>query len=201
MADEPQAAPPRRRMSLALKHTLEFGPIVVFFAALLASDIFTATAVLMVTMTLAAGIAWIIEGRVSTLILLGTVAALGFGSLTLLLHDETFIKIRPSIWFSTLALLLIGGLAFGRLFLRSLFEYAFRIDDAGWRKLTWRMAGFFLALSVANYVVAATFSLDTWATYKVFGVPVLTVVFMMAQTPLLLKHQLPESEAAGTEGD
>lgn len=192
MADEPQAAPPRRRMSLALKHTLEFGPIVVFFAALLASDIFTATAVLMVTMTLAAGIAWIIEGRVSTLILLGTVAALGFGSLTLLLHDETFIKIRPSIWFSTLALLLIGGLAFGRLFLRSLFEYAFRIDDAGWRKLTWRMAGFFLVLALANHLMWTNFSAETWAAYKLFAVPALMMVFMMAQAPLLIRHQLPE---------
>ena len=91
MADEPQAAPPRRRsQSLALKHTLEFGPIVVFFAALLASDIFTATAVLMVTMTLAAGIAWIIEGpRLDADPAPARSPALGFGSLTLLLHDET----------------------------------------------------------------------------------------------------------------
>ena len=194
MADDPTAAPvpARRRMSLTLKHTLEFGPVVVFFFTLLASDIFTATAVLMGLMTLAAGTAWAIEGRVSTLILLGTVAALGFGSLTLLLHDETFIKIRPSIWFSLLSVLLVGGLAFGRLFLRSLFEYAFRIDDSGWRKLTWRMAGFFLLLALANHLMWTNFSAETWAAYKLFAVPVLMMAFMLAQTPLLMRHQLPE---------
>ena len=193
------AAP--RRMKPLLRHALEFGPVLIFFGVMQLTDVFVATGVLMALMTLSALTAYLIERRISGLILFGLVTVLAFGTLTLVLHDEDFIKIRPSIYFATLAAVLVFGMFVGRVFLKSLFEYAFQIDDRGLGKLTWRMAGFFLALSVANYVVAATFSLDTWATYKVFGVPVLTVVFMMAQTPLLLKHQLPESEAAGTEGD
>lgn len=193
--------PPPRRMKPALRHTLEFGPVLVFFGVMQLTDIFTATGVLMVLMTLSALTAYIIERRVSGLILFGLVTVLAFGTLTLVLHDEGFIKIRPSIYFATLAAVLAVGMFIGRIFLKSLFEYAFQIDDDGWRKLSWRMAGFFFVLAVANYVVASNFSLDSWATYKVFGVPVLTVIFMMAQTPLLLKHQLPEDQTAERNPD
>lgn len=187
-----EAPATRRRMQPWLRHSLEFGPVIVFFGVMQLTDIFVATGVLMALMTLAAGTAWAIEGRISGLILFGLVTVLAFGTLTLVLHDEEFIKIRPSIYFTTLAGVLLIGLAIGRLFLQSLFEYAFRIDENGWRKLTWRMAGFFLVLALANYFVSRYFSLDTWATYKVFGVPVLMVLFMMAQTPLLMKHALPD---------
>ncbi len=195
---EPNAAPApgRRRMKPWLRHSLEFGPVLIFFAVMQLTDIFVATGVLMVLMTLSALTAWIIEGRVSGLILFGLVTVLAFGTLTLALHDEGFIKIRPSIYFSTLTAVLVFGLVLGRVFLKSLFEYAFQIDDDGWRKLTWRMAGFFAFLAIANYVVAESFSLDTWATYKVFGVPVLMVVFMMAQAPLLMRHELPSEKTA-----
>lgn len=187
--------PARRRMKPLLRHALEFGPVIVFFVVMQLTDIFVATGVLMGLMTAAAATAWAIEGRVSGLILFGLVTVLAFGTLTLVLHDEGFIKIRPSIYFTTLAGVLLVGLAIGRLFLQSLFEYAFKIDQAGWRKLTWRMAGFFLTLALANWLVAENFSLDTWASYKVFAVPVLMVVFMMAQTPLLMKHELKDDEA------
>lgn len=192
-------AKPRRRMPLWLKHTLEFGPVAVFFLVLVTTDIFIATATLMVLMTISAVTAYAIEGRVSTLILLGLIAALVFGSLTLIFRDETFIKIRPSIWFGALATLLVGGLAIGRLFLKSLFEYAFQIDEAGWRKLTWRIAGFFVFLAIANHIMWTNFSDETWAAYKLFAVPVLMIAFMMAQTPLLLKHQVePPNGDGGT---
>lgn len=201
MSDAAPEPKPHRRMKPLLRHGLEFGPVLIFFAVMQFTDVFFATGVLMVLMTLAAATAWLIEGRVSGLILFGLVTVLAFGTLTLVLHDEGFIKIRPSIYFATLASVLVFGMIIGRVFLKSLFEYAFQIDDEGWRKLTWRMAAFFAVLSGANYVVAETFSLDTWATYKVFGVPVLTVLFMMAQTPLLMKHQLPEENAAEPKGE
>jgi intracellular septation protein len=198
MSETPASPAQRRRMKPLLRHGLEFGPVIIFFIVLQLTDVFLATGVLMGLMTAAAAIAWAIEGRVSGLILFGLVTVLAFGTLTLVLHDDEFIKIRPSIYFTTLAGVLLVGLAIGRLFLQSLFEYAFKIDDSGWRKLTWRMAGFFLVLAIANYAVSQNFSLETWASYKVFAVPVLMVVFMMAQTPLLMKHALPE-DAPGAE--
>jgi intracellular septation protein len=184
-----------RRMKPLLRHALEFGPVLIFFGVMQLTDVFIATAVLMGLMSAAALTAYLIEGRLSGLILFGLVTVLAFGTLTLVLHDEEFIKIRPSIYFATLAAVIAFGMLIGRVFLKSLFEYAFQIDDDGWRKLSWRMAGLFAVLSGANLAVASYFSLDTWATYKVFGVPVLTMIFMIAQTPLLLKHQLPDEKA------
>lgn len=178
-----------------LRHGLEFGPVIIFFITMQLTDIFVATGVLMALMTASALTAYTIERRVSGLILFGLVTVLAFGTLTLVLRDEAFIKIRPSIYFTTLAAVLLLGLAIGRLFLKSLFEYAFQIDEGGWRKLTLRMAGFFAVLAAANYLVSAYYSLETWAAYKTFGVPVLMVLFMMAQTPLLMKHQVSEEKA------
>jgi intracellular septation protein len=191
MSDD-MTRPPRRRMNPLLRQGLEFGPVAAFFVTLLLTNPFTATAVLMVLMTISAAVAFSIEGRVSALILFGLVTVLAFGGLTLLLQDEAFIKIRPSIYFTTLAAVLLGGLWFGRIFMKAVFEYAFRIDDAGWRKLTLRMGLFLLVLAVANYVVAMSFSIETWGAYKFFAVPLLMMAFMMAQTPLLMKHGLPD---------
>jgi intracellular septation protein len=139
--------------------------------------------------------AYIIEGRIPTLILFGSVLALVFGSLTLFFHDETFIKVRPTITFSLLGSVLLGGLAFGRIFLRSLFEYAFQIDEAGWRKLTTRIAVWFFVLAIANHLVWTNFSAEFWAGYKLFAVPAMMLAFMALQAPLLLRHQLPGANA------
>lgn len=196
----PDAVKPRRMKPL-LRHALEFGPVLIFFGVMQLTDVFVATAVLMGLMTASALTAWMIEGRVSGLILFGLVTVLAFGTLTLVLHDEGFIKIRPSIYFATLAAVLAFGMALGRVFLKSLFEYAFQIDDDGWRKLTWRMASLFAVLSAANYAVASNFSLDTWAAYKTFAVPLLTFAFLIAQAPLLMKHQLPDEKAAEPKAD
>ncbi len=186
---------PPRRMSMALKHALEFGPLVIFFVVMLTTNIYTATAVLMGVAVLVSLTAYIIEGRIPTLILFGSVLALVFGSLTLFFHDETFIKVRPTITFSLLGSVLLGGLAFGRIFLRSLFEYAFQIDEAGWRKLTTRIAVWFFVLAIANHLVWTNFSAEFWAGYKLFAVPAMMLAFMALQAPLLLRHQLPGANA------
>lgn len=187
--------PQGRRMPGWLRQVLEFGPVAIFFAVMLTTNVFIATGVLMGLMTASAAIAWAIEGRVSGLILFGLVAVWVFGTLTLVLHDETFIKIRPSIQFTAMAAILVFGLAIGRLFLRSIFEYAFKIDDAGWRILTWRIAGFFVFLAVANHLVWTNFSAEFWAGYKLFGVMPMFIAFFMAQTPLIMRHALPEDGA------
>jgi intracellular septation protein len=182
-------------MPVWLRQALEFGPVAIFFVVMLTTNVFIATGVLMGLMTVSALVAWAIEGRVSGLILFGLIAVLVFGTLTLVMQDETFIKIRPSIQFSAMAAILVLGLLLGRLFLRSIFEYAFKIDDAGWRILTWRMAAFFVFLAVANHLVWTNFSAEFWAGYKLFGVMPMFMAFFMAQTPLIMRHALPEDDA------
>ena len=82
----------------------------------------------------------------------------------------------------------------GKLFLKLVLESAFKATDEGWRILTWRWAIFFVVLAVINEVVWRNFSTDTWVAFKVWGIMPLTMVFGMAQVPVLMKYQLPEEE-------
>jgi intracellular septation protein len=111
-----------------------------------------------------------------------------FGGLTLALHNDTFIKLKPTIIYLLFGGTLIGGLAFGKSFLGVLFDSVFDLTDEGWRKLTWRWAFFFFELAVLNEIVWRNFSTDIWVSFKLFGVVPLTFLFGALQYPLLTKY-------------
>ena len=115
-----------------------------------------------------------------------------FGGLTLILQDDTFIKLKPTIIYVLFGAALLIGLAFGKSLLGLVFDSVFHLTDEGWRKLTFRWALFFLALAVLNEFVWRTMSTDAWVTFKVFGVVPLTFVFAALQYPLLQKYAAPE---------
>ena len=126
-----------------------------------------------------------------------------FGSLTIYLRDPTFIKIKPTILYLLFAAALAGGLLSGKLLLKILLGEAFQIRDEGWRLLTQRWIGFFVALAILNEVVWRNFTESTWVVFKSFGVAPLMMVFMAAQISLIMKYQTPEvpsgeSEASST---
>ena len=120
-----------------------------------------------------------------------------FGGLTLVLHDETFIKLKPTIIYVLFGGVLLGGLAFGKPLLGLVFDSVFHLTDEGWRKLTLRWALFFFALAVLNEIVWRTQTTDTWVSFKVFGVVPLTFVFAALQYPLLQKYAAPERRSSG----
>ena len=93
-----------------------------------------------------------------------------FGSLTLVLHDELFIKLKPTIIYVLFGSVLLGGLAFGKPLLGTVFDFVYHLSEEGWRKLTLRWAGFFFALAVLNEIVWRTQTTDFWVSFKVFGV-------------------------------
>ena len=115
-----------------------------------------------------------------------------FGALTLWLHDETFIKLKPTIINTMFGVILLGGLAFGKSFLGYVFDSAFRLDAEGWRKLTFRWGLFFLFMALLNEFMWRNFSTDTWVAFKVWGNMPLSILFMAAQMPLMMRHALPE---------
>ncbi len=115
-----------------------------------------------------------------------------FGGLTLALQNETFIKLKPTIIYVLFGAVLLIGLAFGKPLLGMVFDAVFHLTDEGWRKLTVRWAYFFFAMAVLNEIVWRNFSTDTWVTFKVFGAVPLTLLFAMAQYPLLQKYAVPE---------
>jgi intracellular septation protein len=112
-----------------------------------------------------------------------------FGSLTLFFHNETLIKIKPTALYLMFAAALFGGMALKKPLLPVLFDAAFTITDEGWRKLTYRWAFFFVALALLNEIVWRTQSTDFWVGFKTFGVLPLTVLFGLAQAPLIMRYE------------
>jgi intracellular septation protein len=119
-----------------------------------------------------------------------------FGGLTLWLHNETFIKLKPTIIYVLFGGTLIGGLFFGKSFLGYIFDSVFRLTDEGWRKLTIRWGLFFFGLAILNEVVWRSVSTDTWVSFKVFAIVPLTFVFALAQVPLVNRYSLDEDKPA-----
>lgn len=179
-----------------VKLALEAGPLAVFFIANNRFDIFTATAAFMVAITVALVGNWILERRLPVMPLVTAGFVLVFGGLTLVLHDDLFIKLKPTIVNLLFATALFVGLYLKRPLLRYVFEAAFRLDDAGWRILTIRWAWFFVALAVLNEVVWRNFTTDTWVSFKTFGIMPITIVFTLSQLPLINRHTLPEEKPA-----
>jgi len=189
------AAKPRRKIPPLARAALDLGPLLLFFAVFEFYGIYAATGAFMVVIFLALGAGYAIERRISPMPLLTAALVLVFGGLTLYLKNDTFIKMKPTVLYALFGFVLLGGLAFGRLFVKYLFATAFELSDEGWRKLTYRWGFFFLALAVTNEVVWRTLSTGTWVKFKVFGIIPLIALFAAAQLPLVLKHEIkPENE-------
>ena len=191
MTSAPEERPP---LPQGLKLLLDLGPLVLFFAVYRTTDLLTATAVLMVGVTVAILAGWFLERRVHPMPLVTLVFVLVLGGLTLWLKDDRFIKLKPTLLYSIAAAFLLGGLALGRAPLGWLLGSAMELDDAGWRKLTLRFGLFFVVMAIANEVIWRNFSEDLWVKVKVFGFTAATFLFLMTQAPLLRDHALEESE-------
>src|SRR4029077_7067947 len=124
-----------------------------------------------------------------------------FGTLTLVLHDETFIKVKPTIIYGLFALTLGGGLLFGRSFIAIMFDQMFNLTPQGWRMLTLRWAMFFLAMAVLNEFIWRTQSTDFWVAFKAFGVMPITAVFAMIQFPLINRYAQPPASADAADSE
>jgi intracellular septation protein len=176
---------------------LDLGPLAVFLGLLGPLGIYKAVAAFMVAIVAALIIGYSFERKLSPAPLFTAVVVLVTGGLTLYFKNETFFKMKPTLIYGCFAIVLLGGLAFNRLFIKYVFDMAFEIDDAGWRKLTVRWGIFFLFLMLLNELVWRHVSTTIWG-YSKLGMMGLTFLFALAQTPLVLKHQSPTDEKPGT---
>jgi intracellular septation protein len=166
---------------------------VLFFAANARFGIFAATGAFMVAVLAALAVSYAMTRHVAIMPLVTAVIVLMFGTLTLVLHNDTFIKLKPTIIYLLFGGTLLGGLAFGKTFLGILFDSVFELTEEGWRKLTWRWALFFFALALLNEIVWRNFSTDFWVSFKLFGVVPLTFLFGALQYPLLTKYHVEKN--------
>jgi intracellular septation protein len=180
-----------------IKLALELGPLVVFFVVNSRADIFVGTAWFMGAMVLSLVLSWILLKKIAVMPLVTGVVVLIFGSLTLLLHDDTFIKMKPTIVNTLFGLVLLGGMLFRQSLLRVVFGDVYKLKPEGWTVLTLRWGLFFLFLAALNEVVWRTQSTDFWVAFKVWATMPLTVVFAALQVPVLSKYAPdPETKVA-----
>lgn len=201
--------PDKAKVKPGLKLALEMGPIVAFVLSynfgdrligafgiegVLAKPIFLATAVIMVATAVSITCSWLLTRTLPAMPLVTLVIVTIFGGLTLYLQDDTFIKLKPTIINTLFGVTLLTGLLFGRSFLQIVMDAAFQLDDEGWKKLTLRWGVFFLFLAVVNEIVWRNFSEGFWVGFKFWGMTGLTMIFVMSQVPLMMRHELKREE-------
>jgi intracellular septation protein len=172
------------------KMLVDLAPLLIFFVVYLVAGIYWATGALMAASVISMIVSKLWLGHISATLILTTVLVVGFGGLTLWLNDPRFIKMKPTMVNLLFAVVLAGGLLVGRNLLQLLLGEAFRLTELGWRLLTYRWIGFFIALAAVNEIVWRNFSETTWASFKVFGILPITVVFAMLQFGLIQRHSL-----------
>lgn len=172
-----------------MKLLFDLFPILLFFVAYKVADIYVATAIAIAASV--AQIAWLglrarpIEGMQWA----SLAAIVVFGGMTLFLHDETFIKWKPTILYWLFAAVLAGGELFlRRNLIRTLLGEQLQLPDRAWRTLNRSWTGFFAFMGAANLFVAYSFSTDAWVNFKLFGGMGLMLAFVIAQSLLLSKY-------------
>ncbi len=180
----------------------ELGPLLVFFALnargadwlgmVEDQSLFIATGGFMLALV-AAMMSSLLDGRrPNNMTLLSAGFVLIFGTITLVLQNETFIKIKPTLIYLLLAAILAVGLVRQKFYLQMLMGNSLALQPAGWAILTRRWMIFFIALAGLNEFIWRHYSTDVWVNFKVFGILPLSFIFMLAQMPLLKRFHAPQ---------
>lgn len=179
----------QNEQSQLLKLGLEIAPLVIFFVVNTYRGIFWGTGAFMVATVLSLVLSRSVFGRIPVMPLVSGIFVVAFGTLTLLLQDALFIKLKPTIVNALFSIILFGGLLFGRPLLRHLMGDVFQLTDRGWSVLTFRWACFFAFLAVLNEIVWRNFSESFWISFKIWGIMPLTMAFALAQIGVLKRYQ------------
>jgi intracellular septation protein len=176
-----------------VKLALDIGPLILFFVVNAKAGIFAATGAFMAAVVVALVVSYVLIRRFPVMTVVSAVIVIVFGGLTIFLHDDTFIKIKPTLIYLLFGGVLAGGLLLRKPLLSMVFDSVFNLTDEGWRKLTIRWAAFFFVMALLNEIVWRTQTTDFWVSFKLFGFVPLTFLFALAQFPLMRKH-----DASGT---
>jgi intracellular septation protein len=196
-------APGEKRPSGWISFLLDFGPLVAFFVAFKfgQSDvdpfqgILYGTITFMVTITAAILVSFLVFKRVTPMQWISAVLILGFGALTIYLHDPVFIQMKPTIIYLGFAALLLGGWIRRKALLKYAFAAAFKgLTEEGWLTLSRNWGLFFVIMALTNEVMRASLSFEMWLTIKTWGLTLLSLLFGFANIPMLLKHGLALDE-------
>ena len=197
--------PGRSRLHPAVKLALELGPLVIFFLGNSYADRFgvapdhrivAATGVFVAATLVSLALHFLLVRRLPIMPLVSGVVVVIFGGLTIALNDATFIKLKPTIVNTLFGLVLLAGAYWNKPVLATVLDSMFNLTEEGWTKLTVRWGVFFFVLAALNEIVWRTQTDDAWIKFKTFGIMPLTLVFALAQTPLIMRYERPAAEPA-----
>lgn len=195
-------APAKAALGPLAKLALDLGPLLVFFVTNLVypgppvAKVMAATLAFMIATAIAIVFAKLRSGQVSAMLLVSGVMVLVFGGLTLWLHSETFIKIKPTVYYLSVAVILFYGLITGKPTIELVMGQAFPgLTPLGWRLLTRNWACFFVLLGIANELVWRNSSTGFWIGYKLWGSLPATMLFAILNVPMLIRHGLADESA------
>ncbi len=172
-----------------MKFLFDLFPIILFFAAYKFYGIFTATAVAIAATFVQIGWVWFRHRQVDKMLWISLAIITVFGGATLLLHDETFIKWKPTVLYWLFAsVLLISQIAFRKNLIKAMMGKQMALPENIWHRLNLGWASFFTVVGFINLYVAFNFSTDIWVNFKLFGILGLMLVFILGQGMLLAKY-------------
>jgi intracellular septation protein len=177
-------------MKSIYKLLIDIGPLAVFFIFYTRSGLQASILPLMIATVIAVLFSYILEKKIPIMPTVGAGIVLIFGGLTIYFDNEVFIKMKPTIINLIFAIILYGGMLVKKPLLKILLGAALRLEEEGWRILTYRWIGFFIALAVLNEIVWRTQTTDIWVNFKVFGILPITFIFTMTQFPLIKKNKI-----------
>jgi intracellular septation protein len=178
-----------------VKLALDFGPLILFFIVNGRAGIFWATGIFMAAVIVAILVSYALIKRFPVMTVVTALIVVVFGTLTIVLQNDIFVKMKTTIIYLMFAVVLIAGLILRKPFLEIAFDSVFHLTDEGWRKLTVRWIGFFIVMAIINEAVWRTQTTDFWVAFKTFGFVPITFVFALAQFPLLQKYAVKTDEA------
>lgn len=185
-----------------MKLLIDFFPIILFFVAFKFAGIYVATGVAIVATI--AQIAWLrySTGKIEPMQWVSLAVIVLFGGATIVAHNDTFIKWKPTVLYWLMgASLLAGQLFFKKNLLKSLMGTQMELPDQAWRVTNWSWIGFFAVMGVVNLWVAFNFDLDTWVNFKLFGGLGLMAVFVIGQALYLGRYMKPDETKPNGAGD
>src|SRR3954468_1168291 len=181
-----------------MKFLFDFFPVVLFFIAFKLFDIYVATAVAIAASLAQIGWLKLRRRRIDTMLWVSLAIVVVFGGATLALHDETFIKWKPTVLYWMFGIVLSASqLGFRRNLMRAMLGEQVRMPEFAWRRLNWSWVGFFAFMGAANLYVAFTFPTDTWVSFKLFGGMGMLVLFVLLQALYLSRYIEDPSTGSG----
>ena len=176
-----------------LKFITDFGPLLIFFTIYYKSgnNLTIAIPPLIIATVIAVIIMYFVEKKIPYVPLIGGIVISLFGGLTLYFNNPIFLYMKPTIVNIIFAsILIVSKISFNKNFLKFFLQTAFQLSEAGWSKLNFRWAYFFVFLAILNELVWRTQPETTWVNFKVWGILPLTFIFTAMQLPMINKHKI-----------